>query len=335
MHRRDFDYNLPEGLIAQYPLPRGRERLMVVERATRRIEHTSFNALSTWLRSGDCLVLNNTRVIPARLFGHKVTGGQVEVLLVRQLNTYTWECLAQASKPLRAGSAILFDHDVTATVEGRTEDGYQLRFNQADVPARLGEIPLPPYISRAVEDRDAADYQTVYARHDGSVAAPTAGLHFTPESLDALQSRGVECVYLTLHVGPGTFLPVRTERIAEHRMHAEEFVVEAPVAAAINKAREEGRRVVAVGTTTTRVLEHLMHRAGEIVPGHGATDLFITPGFVFRGVDVLLTNFHLPCSTLLMLVSAFGGYDLIRQAYQAAVQERYRFFSYGDAMLIV
>lgn len=335
MRLEDFHYPLPDELIARHPVPRGQARLMVVDRVDQGIRHTVFEDLGRFLKPGDCLVLNNTRVIPARLHGRKVTGGHVEVLLVKQQAPLAWECLAHASKPLRPGGVIHFAQGFTATVRERFGDQYRITFNQPGYLAALGEIPLPPYIDRAVEGRDSTDYQTVFARHDGSVAAPTAGLHFTRPFLEDLSGRGIEIVYLTLHVGPGTFLPVRTERIEEHRMHAEEFSVSPVAAAAIQKARAEGRRVIAVGTTTTRVLEHLMQTHAEIVPGEGTTDIFIRPGFVFRGVDALITNFHLPGSTLLMLVSAFGGYDLIRGAYRQAVEERYRFFSYGDAMFIL
>lgn len=335
MRLEDFHYPLPNELIARHPVPRGQARLMVVDRAAQGIRHAVFEDLGSFLKPGDCLVLNNTRVIPARLFGRKITGGQVEVLLVKQRDTLVWECLAHASKPLRPGGVICFEHGFTATVTERLGELYRITFNQPGCLAALGEIPLPPYIDRMVEERDGEDYQTVFACHDGSVAAPTAGLHFTRPFLDGLSLRGIEVVYITLHVGPGTFQPVRTERIEEHRMHAEDFSVSPAAAAAIRKAKHEGRRVIAVGTTTTRVLEHLRQTHVEIVPGEGTTDIFMWPGFVFRCVDALITNFHLPCSTLLMLVSAFGGYDLIRGAYRQAVEERYRFFSYGDAMLIL
>lgn len=314
---------------------RGMSRLMIVNRAQQSITHTQFPDLINYLKAGDCLVLNDTRVIPARLRGKKITGGKVEVLLVTSIDPSRWECLVKASSAPVTGSIVTFDHGVAATVEGRREEYFVLSFNNPDRLPELGQIPLPPYIDREPEQQDAQTYQTVYAQHDGSVAAPTAGLHFTQESLSDLRTSGVEIVFITLHVGPGTFQPVRSECIEDHRMHAEAFNVSVEAATAINQAFSLGRRIVTVGTTSTRVLEHLIVNYGKIIPGKGYTDLFIKPGYSFGIVQALLTNFHLPCSTLIMLTCAFGGHAFIMKAYQEAVQERYRFFSYGDAMLII
>jgi len=330
-----FDYDLPQELIAQYPLARGEARLMIVDRKAGSIAHARFADLGGYLRPGDCLVLNDTRVIRARLKGWKPTGGQAEVLLIKEISNARWECLVKAAKAPRPGSVILFDSGVSATVEKRFDDRYELFFNRPEKLEELGDIPLPPYITRPPIDQDAATYQTVFAHHDGSVAAPTAGLHFSHAYLDNLRAKGVEIVFITLHVGPGTFQPVRSACIADHRMHAEEFNVSADAASALNRAKTEGRRIVAVGTTSTRVMEHLMQKHGKIMPGKGSTDIFITPGFSFHIAQALFTNFHLPCSTLIMLACAFGGYDLIMRAYREAVRERYRFFSYGDAMFII
>jgi S-adenosylmethionine:tRNA ribosyltransferase-isomerase len=330
-----FHYDLPQELIAQYPLERGASRLMIVNRESGRITHARFKDLSNYLKPGDCLVLNNTRVIRARLKGRKPTGGQVEVLLVKEITEARWECLLKSAKPSRPGSVILFDQGVTATVETKSAERFELCFNDPDRLPELGEIPLPPYITRSPVALDASTYQTVFAQHDGSVAAPTAGLHFAHAALDDMRALGVEIIFITLHVGPGTFQPVRTQRIEEHRMHPEEFNVSEVSAVALNSAMADGRRIVAVGTTSTRVLEHLMRKHGKIVPGKGSTDLFITPGFSFGIVQALFTNFHLPCSTLIMLTCAFGGHDLVMKAYREAVRERYRFFSYGDAMFII
>lgn len=330
-----YRYDLPRELIAQYPLERGRDRLLVADRRSRRIEHQRFVDLGDCLTPDDLLVFNDTRVIPARLMGRKSTGGKVEVLLVRKVDQKRWTCLLRASKPSRAGTEIFFENGLRATVEGRDGEFFMACFSDPGKVLGEGRIPLPPYIERDPEAIDAQRYQTVYARVEGSVAAPTAGLHFTPEIMESLRARGVGAAFITLHVGPGTFVPVKAEEVEDHRMHAEEFVVSEEAASAINSALARGKRVVAVGTTTTRVLEYLMAARGEIVAGTGSADLFIYEGFRFRCVGALLTNFHLPCSTLLMLVAAFGGYDFIMDAYRSAVEKKYRFFSYGDAMLII
>jgi len=329
-----FDYLLPGGLIAQHPVERGRERLLLLDRSTGRAEHRRFEDLAGHLVPGDLLVLNDTRVIRARLLGNKESGGRVELLLVRETAPGTWECLLKASKAPKTGTVLHLGGGLSASVRGRREDLCVVEFSPADMVRQAGSVPLPPYIDRPPEEADEALYQTVYAKVDGSVAAPTAGLHFTPGFLDLLAAKGVEIAFITLHVGPGTFQPVRTKRIEDHRMHREEFAVSPEAADAICRAKAEGRRVVAVGTTTTRVLEHLTREHGSIVEGRGSTGIFIHEGFPFRCVDALLTNFHLPCSTLIMLVAAFGGYENTMNAYREAVKERYRFFSYGDAMFI-
>lgn len=330
-----FSYDLPPELIAQYPLERGTERLLVLERASGRIAHRNFNELGEYFRPGDLLVMNDTRVIPARLHGSKSSGGKIEVFLLKRLNGASWECLIRASKAPRPGAVLSFDQGLVATVCERLTDSYVVEFNCCELLSAVAQVPLPPYIRRSPEALDAAAYQTVYARHEGSVAAPTAGLHFTPASLSALAGAGVELAYVTLHVGAGTFKPVQAERTEDHIMHFEDFTVSPAAAAAVNRALSENRRVITVGTTSTRVLEHLMRAHGSIVAGSGSTDLFIYPGRDFKCISGLITNFHLPCSTLLMLVSAFGGHQNIMRAYHTAVDERYRFFSYGDAMLII
>ena len=330
-----YCYNLPRELIAQYPLERGGDRLLVADRRSRKIEHKRFKDLGDYLTPDDLLVFNDTRVIPARLMGRKSTGGKVEVLLVKKVDRARWTCLLRASKPSRAGTEIFFENGLSATVEGRDKEFFVVSFSDPGKVFDAGRIPLPPYIERDPQAIDAERYQTVYAREEGSVAAPTAGLHFTPGNMESLRALGVRNAFITLHVGPGTFVPVKTQEVENHRMHAEDFAVSAEAASAINSAMARGKRVVAVGTTTTRVLEYLMAVRGEIVAGTGSADLFIYEGFRFRCVRALLTNFHLPCSTLLMLVTAFGGHDFIMNAYRSAVEKEYRFFSYGDAMLII
>jgi S-adenosylmethionine:tRNA ribosyltransferase-isomerase len=330
-----FSYNLPKELIARYPLERGMDRLLVVERETGRIFHRQFSDLLSYLYPGDVLVLNDTKVIPARLTGRKITGGQVEVLLLKQIDGPKWRCLVSASKPTRVGTVIIFEHNLEALVEDRQSEYHVLRFSDEKQVLNIGKIPLPPYIDREPEEKDSESYQTVYAHHEGSVASPTAGLHFTQDMLGKIESSGIDIEYVTLHVGPGTFTPVRSDIIEQHTMHPEEFSVTEKAASAINNAKVKGKRIVSVGTTTTRVLEHLIHSQGRISPGKGSTDIFIYNGFSFKSVGALLTNFHLPCSTLLMLVSAFGGHDRIMKAYQEAIERRYRFYSYGDAMLII
>ncbi len=333
----DFDYALPQELIAQAPAR---------ERRASRLLHVDGNALSDLrfaelpdlLREGDVVVFNDTRVINARIRGRKPTGGEVEVLLERVTGIETALVQLKASHPPRVGGVFDLAGGARATVTARDGRFFSLRVDGAgELHAwleRHGEVPLPPYITHRPDANDAARYQTVYARVPGAVAAPTAGLHFDPPMLDALAARGVERAFLTLHVGAGTFQPVQTERIAEHRMHAEVYAIPAPTANMIARARLRGGRVVAVGTTSLRALESAVGDDGQVRAGEGQTALFITPGYRFRIVDRLLTNFHLPRSTLLMLVSAFAGYDTIRRAYAHAVEARYQFMSYGDAMLL-
>jgi len=344
MKREDFHFDLPETLIAQAPLAdRSASRLLVLDGASGATTHSAFRKLGASLRPGDLLVFNDTRVIPARLFGRKDTGGEVEVLVERVLAA--GEVLAQvrASKRPRPGRKILFDDavgtTVSATVRAEEEGGFlRLAFADEEQVAALldavGHMPLPPYIRRPDQDADRERYQTVFARRPGAVAAPTAGLHFTPELLDELAAAGVEQTYVTLHVGAGTFQPMRVSRIEEHRMHSERLEVGKEAALAIAACRERGGRVVAVGTTVVRTLESAASGAGRVAPAVMETDIFIHPGYRFRVVDGLVTNFHLPESTLLMLVSAFAGREQILAAYAEAVTQRYRFFSYGDAMLL-
>ncbi|HTN48472.1 MAG TPA: tRNA preQ1(34) S-adenosylmethionine ribosyltransferase-isomerase QueA [Burkholderiaceae bacterium] len=329
----DFDFALPPELIAQHPLPeRTASRLLHV--AAEGLHDLAFTAIERLLFPGDLLVFNDTRVIKARLLGRKPTGGRVEALVERVLEPTLALAMVRTSHRPAYGTTFMFG-DVRGTVEGRSDDFFLLRFDAEveTVMARLGHVPLPPYIAHPDDAEDAERYQTVYAAQPGAVAAPTAGLHFSRELLDRLQTRGVECATLTLHVGAGTFQPVRTRNLAEHRMHSEWFEISPAAAVAINAARAGRRRVVAVGTTSLRALESA-GSDGAVRTGAGETRLFITPGYRFRVVDALLTNFHLPKSTLLMLVSAFAGLDTIRAAYAHAVAQRYRFFSYGDAMFL-
>jgi S-adenosylmethionine:tRNA ribosyltransferase-isomerase len=342
MQLTEFDYDLPQELIAQHPLDeRAASRLLHLSRANERITHQQFTSLPGLLREGDLLVRNETRVIPARLLGRKQSGGQVEVLLVRQIDTLQniWRCMTRSSKPVRIGSAIEFPQGICGEVIGAEDDGQRLiRFtcpgDFLETLERAGHMPLPPYIRREDHDADKDRYQTVFANNPGAVAAPTAGLHFSDATFAALAARNIGVCGVTLHVGPGTFLPVRTENLSEHRMHSEAYEIPESTAEQINAARAEGRRIVALGTTVTRTLEHAVDERGLLQAGQGETDLFILPGFKFRMVDALITNFHLPKSTLLVLVSAFAGRDFVLKAYQEAVDHGYRFFSYGDCMLI-
>jgi S-adenosylmethionine:tRNA ribosyltransferase-isomerase len=355
MRTADFNYALPEHLIAQRPAAqRDQSRLLVLDRATGQIAHRrTFRDLLGWLRPGDLLVLNNTRVIPARLRGRKQgSGGDIEVLLVEENSWNDWWALLRPGKRVRAGTNLVFGlaplgATVSATVLEKNPEGHcRLRFSGLeDIRGRLeelGEIPLPPYITRRPEGEDRERYQTVFAQREGSVAAPTAGLHFTTELLQTIRELGVTIQYVTLHVGLGTFAPVKASTTEDHMMHEEQFSLTAATAESINAARSAGRRIVAVGTTTVRVLESVAReQGGRLVAREGRTRIFIYPPFRFQAVDGLLTNFHLPQSTLLMLVSAFAapgemrGRELILKAYAEAVREEYRFFSYGDAMLIV
>ncbi|MFP3938903.1 MAG: tRNA preQ1(34) S-adenosylmethionine ribosyltransferase-isomerase QueA [Thermoanaerobaculia bacterium] len=345
---RDFDYHLPDERIAQEPAPRGESRLLVLDAPPGPGRHRRVRDLPELLRPGDLLVVNDTRVIPARLFGRRLLeggrlGGRVELLLVEPIGpegTETWEVLARPGRKARPGTRLRFDGGLEAEVLGRIGDGrYRVRFSEPAEPhlARLGHVPLPPYIKRPDRPEDRERYQTVYAERPGAIAAPTAGLHFTPELLERIETRGMRRARVTLHVGIGTFKPVTAELVHEHAMDEERYRVPEETAAAIRETRRRGGRVVAVGTTVVRTLEAAARRegvpAGEVASGAGRTDLFIYPGFRFRVVDVLLTNFHLPRSSLLMLVSAFAGRERVLATYEEAIREEYRFYSYGDAML--
>ncbi len=340
MKTSDFVYDLPEELIAQTPIePRDHSRLLEVNRADGSIEHKHFYDLPDALREGDLLVINDTRVMPARLLGERLPGGGAcEVLLLRQLSPVSWETLVKPGKKLRPGARVSFGGGrLTATIEEPTDAGGRVvRFDVASGTLEaaldeLGEMPLPPYIHEKLADRER--YQTVYAREVGSAAAPTAGLHFTPELLAKIRGKGVSIVPVLLHVGLGTFRPVKAEDVSEHVMHSEFYSVTPEAAEAVNRAKAEGRRVIAVGTTSVRTLESAA-KDGLLQPGSGWTDIFITPGFHFQMVDALVTNFHLPGSTLIMLVSALMGREETLHAYEEAVRQRYRFFSFGDAMFI-
>lgn len=338
MYLDDFQYELPPELIAQSPAAtRSTSRLLHLDGASGELRDRQFPDILGLLQPGDLLVLNDTRVIKARLAGRKATGGRIEVLVERVLDAHEVHAQVRASKAPQAGSLLLLDGGAEATVLGREDDLYRLRFGgDADVWTLLerhGAVPLPPYITHVPDAADEARYQTVYARNPGAVAAPTAGLHFDAAMLDALRERGVVVAYLTLHVGAGTFQPVRVQNLAEHRMHSEWYELPQATVDALRAVRAAGGRVVAVGTTSLRALESAAAN-GDPVAGHAETTLFVLPGYRFRIVDRLVTNFHLSRSTLLMLVSAFGGIDNIRRAYQHAIAQRYRFFSYGDAMLI-
>jgi S-adenosylmethionine:tRNA ribosyltransferase-isomerase len=338
MRLDDFDYDLPQELIAQEPpAERGASRLLHLDGATGALADGQFRDVSVLIAPGDVVVLNDTRVINARLRGKKKTGGWVEVMVERVLGRD--EVLAQvgANHPTRVGAELVLADRIKATALGRERDLFRLRFEDCDdvyaLLERHGSVPLPLYIARPTGRSDGDRYQTVYAREPGAVAAPTAGLHFSQAMLNALRGRGVGIAYVTLHVGAGTFQPVRAQDLAEHEMHSERYDVPKATADAINAARRAGGRVFAVGTTTLRALETAA-ASGELVAGAGETRLFVVPGYRFRAVERLLTNFHLPKSTLLMLVSAFGGMDNVRRAYRHAIEQRYRFYSYGDAMLI-
>jgi S-adenosylmethionine:tRNA ribosyltransferase-isomerase len=336
MRRSDFHYDLPSELIAQYPpAERGASRLLILDGDGERRD-ALFADLPELLRPGDLLVFNDTRVIPARLFAHKETGGRVEILVERILDDYRVLAHLRASKPSRPGGRLQLEDNSPIMVANRTGDLYELHFVGLPVLELLeqhGHVPLPPYITRPDGIADRERYQTVYARRPGAVAAPTAGLHFTQDLLDRLTTRGIEQAFVTLHVGAGTFQPVRCEHIEDHVMHGEIVEVTADVRARVQAARHRGGRIVAVGTTSVRSLE-AASQAGEIRPFHAETRLFIYPGYRFRCVDALVTNFHLPESTLLMLVAAFAGHEPVMAAYRHAVARRYRFFSYGDAMFM-
>ncbi len=337
MNTSDFDYPLPPELIAQTPAePRDQSRLLVLRRSDGSTEHRRFSEIVDFLRASDVLVLNDTRVIPARLQGRKSSGGRVEILLLRRLEPGLWEALVRPSKRIAVGERVEVG---TAFVEvlDRKEEGVRIvRFADESLVESLGQVPLPPYIHHYGGDRER--YQTVYSREKGSVAAPTAGLHFTPQLLERIREKGVDLVFVTLHVGLDTFRPIREEDPRQHRIHQEFGVLSSEAAGRLAGARAEGRRIIGVGTTAVRLVEQAAlnsERPDEVKPFQGWVDLFILPGHRFRLVDAMITNFHLPRSTLLMLVSAFAGRDLVRQAYAEAVRERYRFYSFGDAMLLL
>ena len=339
MKTSDFTYDLPEELIAQTPSERrDASRLLVLDKNTGAMEHRHFYDLPDYLRPGDCLVLNDSRVIPARLFGVRPTGGAVEVVLLKELGDDRWECLSRPGKKMRPGTEVRFgDGELTGVVEEVTEGGNRIiRFRYEgiflELLDRLGNMPLPPYIKTQLTDPER--YQTVYAREPGSAAAPTAGLHFTPELLDRIRAMGVDVRFVTLHVGLGTFRPVKSENVEEHEMHSEYCTVPEDTAEAIRRTRAAGGRIIAVGTTSCRTLESFAETDGKIEAGSRWTNIFIYPGYTFKCVDALVTNFHLPGSTLVMLVSALAGRESILNAYKTAVEERYRFFSFGDAMFI-
>ncbi len=339
MKKTDFYYDLPEELIAQTPLERrDGSRLMLLDKATGKIEHRHFYELPAFLKPGDCLVLNNSRVLPARLIGSRKTGGAVELVLLKDLGDDLWECLSRPGRKTKPGTELIFGGgELTATVEAVVEGGNRLvRFHYSGIflecLERLGKMPLPPYIKAELQDSER--YQTVYSKELGSAAAPTAGLHFTLELLDKLKSMGVNICYVTLHVGLGTFRPVKEEEIENHDMHSEFCMIPQETAETINRTKQRSGRVIAVGTTSCRTLESFAHPDGTLSESSGWTDIFIYPGYKFKCIDGLITNFHLPESTLIMLVSALAGREHILDAYKAAVEERYRFFSFGDAMFI-
>ena len=338
MKKSDFSYELPEELIAQQPLAeRSGSRLLCLDKSSDAIYDKQFSDLLELLHKDDLLVLNNTKVIPARLFGHKQSGGKVEILIERVLNEREVLAHMRSSKSPKAGALINLDAGFQSQVLGRVDDLFHLRFkgdqSLADILERIGHMPLPPYIERADNVNDQTRYQTVFAQQSGGVAAPTAGLHFDDVMIDKIQAKGVGIAFVTLHVASGTFRPVKVDNLDEHVMHKEYFEVTKETVAAVEQCKAQGGRVIAVGTTAMRSLESAS-RGGQLEVSHGDTDLFITPGYKFRTVDAMLTNFHLPESTLLMLVSAFAGYERIKKVYQHAIAAKYRFFSYGDAMFI-
>ncbi len=340
MKTSDFYYDLPEELIAQTPLERrDASRLMVLNRRTGEVTHRHFYDIVEYLQPGDCLVMNDSRVLPARLMGHRPTGGVVEVLLLRDLGNKCWECLCKPGRKMQPGNQVIFgDGELTATVREVREDGNRVvEFHYEgiflEILERLGKMPLPPYIKAELKDQER--YQTVYSREVGSAAAPTAGLHFTQELLDKIRAKGVSTAFVTLHVGLGTFRPVKAEEITDHHMHSELCMMNQETADLLNATRARGGRIICVGTTSCRTLESLVNSDGSFCAGSKWTEIFIYPGYTFKAMDGLITNFHLPESTLVMLVSAFAGREHILAAYKQAVEQRYRFFSFGDAMCIL
>lgn len=341
MKVHDFYFDLPEELIAQEPIEqRDMSRLLVLHREDGSIEHKAFKDMIDYIEEGDCLVLNNSRVIPARLYGvREETGAKMEFVLLKRIDKNRWETLVKPGKKAKPGTRFVFGNgELKCTVIETTDSGGRIIEFEYDgifeeILDKLGQMPLPPYIKKQLKDKER--YQTVYSKIEGSAAAPTAGLHFTKELLQKIKEKGVDIAYVTLHVGLGTFRPVKVENIEEHQMHSEFYVIEQESADMINRAKERGKRVIAVGTTSCRTLETASSENGRITPSSGWTDIFIYPGYKFKMVDCLITNFHLPESTLIMLVSTLAGKDNVMNAYRVAVEERYRFFSFGDAMFIV
>ena len=340
MNVSDFYYDLPEELIAQTPIEkRDESRLMVLNRAKQTIEHKTFKDIIDYLEPGDCLVRNNTKVIPARLYGKKSTGAKIEFLLLNRIEGDIWECIVRPGHKLKPGTEVEFGDGILKAkvldvMDGGTrkvEFKYEGIFSE--ILDKIGLMPLPPYIHESLKDNDR--YQTVYAKYEGSAAAPTAGLHFTPELFEKVREKGVEVANVTLHVGIGTFRPVKVENVEDHHMHSEHFYIKQEDVDKINNAKKNGKRVIAIGTTSCRVLETIADENGMVKPTEGDTQIFIYPGYKYKCLDGLVTNFHLPESTLIMLVSALAGRDYIMKAYNEAVKERYRFFSFGDAMLIL
>ncbi len=336
----DFDYDLPEELIAQHPYDKRDEaRLMVLHRDTKTIEHKVFKDIIDYLEPGDCLVINDTKVIPARLYGKKETGANVEFLLLKRIENDDWEAMVRPGNKLKAGAKVTFgdgllNAEILETLSGgnrRVRFTYEGIFNE--ILDQIGLMPLPPYIKENIKEENEK-YQTVYAKYEGSAAAPTAGLHFTEELLEKIKAKGVEIAKVTLHVGIGTFRPVKVENVEEHQMHSEHFIVKQEEADKINRARENGHRIIAVGTTSCRVLESVSDENGKMKAIETDTSIFIYPGYKFKCVDCLVTNFHLPQSTLIMLVSTLAGKEFIMEAYNEAVKDKYKFFSFGDAMFI-
>ena len=339
MRKSDFYFDLPEELIAQTPLERrDSSRLLHLDKVTGELEHRHFYDLLDYLREGDCMIFNDSRVLPARLIGARPTGGSVELVLLRDLGEGRWECLSRPGRKTKPGTELLFGNgELKATVEQVAEGGNRIvRFDYEgiflEVLERLGKMPLPPYIKEELQDSER--YQTVYSREIGSAAAPTAGLHFTKELMDKIAAKGVKLCYVTLHVGLGTFRPVKAEEIEDHEMHSEFCVIPEETARIVSETKKQGGRVIAVGTTSCRTLESFAREDGSLPAASGWTNIFIYPGYRFQCVDALITNFHLPESTLIMLVSALAGREHVLHAYEEAVKERYRFFSFGDAMFI-
>lgn len=339
MNKSDFYFDLPEELIAQTPLEkRDSSRLLHLDKQSGELEHGHFTDIKKYIKKGDCLVMNDSRVLPARLIGARPSGGAVELVLLRDLGDNKWECLSRPGRKTKPGQEILFgEGELRATVESVTDGGNRIvRFDYKgiflEILERLGKMPLPPYIKEELEDSER--YQTVYSKELGSAAAPTAGLHFTKELLSELEEMGVKLCYVTLHVGLGTFRPVKAEKIEDHDMHSEFCIVPGETAEIINETRKNGGRIIAVGTTSCRTLESFAEQTGHIEASSGWTNIFIYPGYKFKCIDALITNFHLPESTLIMLVSALAGRENVLNAYRTAVSEKYRFFSFGDAMMI-